>query len=80
MRMFRRHARRGPRRLDQGPVVYDADGAPLGVYARPRADAAASTKEGELHARLAALRQTRELDGQFRLRSQVCLFCSPPPF
>jgi hypothetical protein len=76
--VFRKRRRQSTGGLDQGPVVYDAAGAPLGVYVGPRAHAG-STREGRQHARLAALRQTRELDAQFRLRSQVCLFCSAPP-
>ena len=77
--MFRRHGRRRPDQCDRGPVVFDAEGLPLGVYVPPRADPGEPTRESRHHARLAALRKTRELDGQYLLRSQVCLFCATPP-
>ena len=77
--MFHRQGRRLSDQRDRGPVVFDAEGLPLGVYVPPRADPGEPTRESRHHARLAALRKTRELDGQYLLRSQVCLFCSTPP-
>ncbi len=77
--MFRRRRRRDSGRIDQGPVVFDADGMPIGVFVPLRANGEEVTPHGRYHVRLAALRKTHELDKQFQLRSQYCMFCSPPP-
>lgn len=59
--------------------MFDADGMPVGVHVPTMASPEEATREGRYHARLAALRKTRELDPQYQLRSQVCMFCSAPP-
>ena len=75
--MFRRRKRRDQDRIEQGPVVFDTHGMPIGVALTPRTEE--TTRAGRHHAQLEGLRRTRELDLQFRLRSQTCIFCSPPP-
>ncbi len=77
--MFGRRRRRDSDRIDQGPVVFDRWGVPVGVYVPSHANPEETSREGRYHVRHAALRKTRELDRQFQLRSQYCMFCAAPP-
>jgi hypothetical protein len=77
--VFRRRKERRTHQADQSPVVFDRDGVPVGVRVPNRANPEEATKAGRYHARLAALKKTHELDQQYRMRVQSCLFCSAPP-
>jgi hypothetical protein len=63
---------------DPGPIVRDQQGVPVGVHVDDRGVVDESALARRLR-RLNGLRKTHELDGQYRLRCQVSLFCSDPP-
>ena len=63
---------------DYGPIVFDAQGVPVGVHV-PVAPAVDDSRDARRLRRYEALRRTRELDAQYRLRCEVSLFCSDPP-
>lgn len=62
----------------EGPVVFDRTGRPVGVRVTDAA-AEAETPQSRRIRRLEALRRTRELEAQYNLRCQVSLFCADPP-
>jgi hypothetical protein len=72
---LRKKAREVP---DLEPVVFDRHGRPVGVRTAP-APAADDSPQASRMMKLDALRRTHELEGQYRLRCQVSLFCSDPP-
>jgi hypothetical protein len=63
---------------DSGPLVLDRQGVPIGVHV-PVAPSVDESRHARRLRRLESLRRTRELDGQYRLRCEVSLFCSDPP-
>jgi hypothetical protein len=63
---------------DFGPLVFDAQGAPVGVHI-PVAPADDDSRHARRLRRYEALRRTRELDAPYRLRCEVSLFCFDPP-
>jgi hypothetical protein len=63
---------------DDGPVVFDAQGVPVGVHV-PVAPAVDDSRHARRLRRYEALRHTRELESQHRLRCEVSLFCFDPP-
>lgn len=63
---------------DSGPLVYDAHGRPVGVRVNT-APVVEDTPQARRLRGLEALRKTRELESQYRLRCQISLFCSAPP-
>ena len=64
--------------MEPGPLVLDRRGLPVGVHV-PLAPSVDESRHARRHRRLEALRRTRELDGQYRLRCEVSLFCADPP-
>jgi len=70
--------RKAPEAPDVETLVYDRHGRPVGVRIRP-APAVDDSPLARRMMKLDALRRTRELEGQYRLRCQVSLFCTDPP-
>jgi hypothetical protein len=73
-----RWRKRHDQAVEPGPLVLDRQGLPVGVHVlvAPPVD---DSRQARRLRRLEALRQTREMDGQYWLRCEVSVFCSDPP-